>query len=210
MFIDSHGITTQWYKSIVCPCMDPQDGGHPYSCVLCAGEGVYYFDPTEIIALYTSLDFGRNLQVYGLLDEVLINATFRDDHPVGDGDRFIPEYEIIIEQEMFTRGKTRPGGGSDESIMYRYPVELLKVIDQNGIEYIPDTDVGLSVDAAGYTRLINWITTGPASNVRYSVRYSAKAEFQVFLTQPRVRVEYDKKFATFCRLRRITSIRGDS
>jgi hypothetical protein len=210
MFIDSHGITTTWYKSLICPCMDPTDGGHPYSCTLCGGYGIYYYDPAEIKALYTSLDFGRNLQVYGLIDEVLLNATFRDDHAVGDGDRFIPEYEIVIEQEMFTRGKIRPGGGSDESIMYRYPVELLKIVDQNGVSYTPEIDVGLSADAAGYTRLINWITAGPAAGVRYSVRYSARAEFEVFLTQPRVRVEYDIKFATFCRLRRITSVRGDS
>jgi len=209
-FVEDHGITTTWYKAIVCPCRSRKDGSIDPDCNLCGGEGVHYYDPQDIIALYTSLSFEKPLSMPGFVDEVLINCTFKDEHEVADGDRFVPLHEIIVENELFKRGDTKPGGGTAERLVYRYPVALQKVIDVNENEYIPGTDVELIDDPAGYTRIINWITAGPANGARYSVRYQARAEFYCFLTQPRIRVEGNVKQVTFTRLRRITPLRSDS
>lgn len=212
--IEDHGITTTWYKSLPCPCIDPKDGWASPACSLCGGEGIYYYDETSIYAVFQSLNRQRILKEGGIISDVLIDATFKSDAYVSDGDRFIPSQEIVVEKQVLVKGETRPGGGTNERCFYRYPQELELVIDQNGVSYtIGDReDVELVNDAAGYTRNISWVDGGnaPADGVRYSIRYTALAEYRVFLTQPRIRVEGDVKQVSWCRLHRITAFMGDS
>lgn len=212
-FVTSHGISATWYKNVPCPCLDRVNGSNRPECPLCGGFGRNYYDPQTIEALVTSLSFEKSLLASGTIDEVLINCTVSDQYAIADHDRFILGNEIIVELELLKRGALRAGGASAERLTYRYPVEVVYAIDFQDLAhqsvYVPGTDLDLVADPSGYIRQIHWLTTGPTTGTQYAIRYRARAEFVVFLTQPRIRVEGEIKQATFCRLRRVTPMRGD-
>lgn len=206
-FIDFHGVECTWNKAVPCPCRDAATDAPSPTCELCAGDGVYYYDPTTITVNLLSLNFDKKYQLLGALDEVLINATFTNDVWVSDGDRITPTDEIIVDSELFTRGDETFDGTTKERLIYRYPVELLTVLDANGVSYTVGTDVTLVNDPLGYARQLAWPGSHPATGVRYVVRYRTRAEFIVFLSQPRIRIEGGNKQLSFCRLRRVTAFR---
>jgi len=209
--IEDHGITTQWWKAIPCPCQDKADGWVKPDCSLCGGEGVYFYDQQEITAVFQSLNRERILAEGGFINEVVIDCSFRSTDWIADGDRLAPAYEIVIEKERLEKGATLPSGLTAERTIYRYPQALQKVIDQDGNDYTVGTDVELVADAAGYIRNVSWIGgSPPADGTKYSIRYSALAEYHVHITQPRIRIENDTKQVSWCRLTRITGMRGDS
>lgn len=207
--IDHHGVSTTWYKAITCPCRDMTTGGYNEMHDLCDGLGVIYYDPQTINVVYQGYDLSKDLAKAGIIDEAVLNATFKADAWVADGDRFIPANEYVIDDEAFERGKLKAGGGTSEKLIYRYPESLLYVVDENGLTYTPGTNLQLIADANGYIRTIQWITGAPAVGVRYSVRYRAKAEYVVFLAQPKIRIEHGTKQVTSCRLKKITNLRGE-
>ncbi|MBI4869232.1 MAG: hypothetical protein HY816_20010 [Candidatus Wallbacteria bacterium] len=202
-FIDDHGVSVDVELATLCPCSLARTGQPLAMCRLCDGNGAIYNTPVRVKALLTSREYRKNFIEVGSWETGSCSATFKSGVLVPDGSRVTPVFDrTVINDEILTRGAATPKAKSLERVRFPEILTLDRVIDQDGVDYIPGTDVVVS-----NLHYLTWPTsTKPAEGKRYVVRYVTRPTYQVMANQPRTRRENETNVPTYVRLLRIDRV----
>jgi hypothetical protein len=179
-FIQSHGAAVWVSPHLNCPCL--MDSGQPAPlCQSCDGSGLLY--PPSLakssVMLLTQDSPMHTLQETGFWTAGTIRATILPGIELAYQD-YVRQVDVktTFADELLMRGV-------DDTLSFRYGVEVLVVADRDRV-YRPGAD---------YTfvspQTIAWVPGGqaPAFGERYSVRYRAFPEYLVSPQTPGLRIE---------------------
>jgi hypothetical protein len=179
-FIQSHGAAVWVSPHLNCPCV--LDSGQPAPlCPSCDGSGRLY--PSSLayasVMLLTQDSPIHTLQETGFWTAGTIRATLLPGVELAYQD-YVRQVDVktTFSDELLTKGL-------DDTLSFRYGVEVLVVADRSRI-YRPNVDYTFAPPQS-----IAWVPGGqaPALGERYSVRYRAFPEYLISPETPGLRIE---------------------
>jgi len=164
------GYGVQWEKSALCPCLDKNKTGQPdFNCVLCKGKGRYWYDPTEIKGIMTSLSGKSQWNPTGEILTGTSSFTTHGWNRLGYWDRITHLNSKMRYSEILTK----KGASEKDQLRFKplfqtdgYPDVLsVRTVLQ---AYTPAVD--FTLDTNGY---IDWIggNNQPRTGDQYTVDY---------------------------------------
>lgn len=167
--IATKGTRVRVFRTTFCPNVKSIDGAeHNVDCDLCNGSGWLDVRPIDTLAYIQTQNFEKMIFSEGMLDGNSVAATF----DFGIELQYFTLVELIDFPEIFYQRIKRQLGTTDVLKYKAICVNIL--IDQNGIEYFPDTDFTLDGNGS-----IAWKTNrGPNQDMIYSIHYQCAMQFR--------------------------------
>ena len=200
-FIEASGVTATIYAALRCPCASEDSEQPDPLCDYCYGLGWQYDSDLTLSTrvLLTSDQFNKKFEAPGSWTTGHVNCTTQSDVLLSDRDKVVPQGErVVANDELLTKGAQSLRGRSLEVLRFS---GVERVLSLRGLTraFTEGTDWELS------GRQVLWLPGGsaPSEGERYAVRYVAQAEYVVWASQPRVRVENDAGLPWFAQLMRL-------
>lgn len=173
--ISRRGRPFRWERARRCPCFNPQTRSPRETCIDCAGIGWVY----RLIGTYTATILGitgsKQWAKFGEWLEGDAIMTFPSALGIGDKDRITLTTGDFRESELLTKGET-------DVLLNQEVVSIIECADED-----TTYEEGLDFHLDGAT--IVWVGSQPADGVQYSVLYTARPVYVVWLQLPQIRAQ---------------------
>lgn len=174
--IATRGKVLHWEQAQFCPCYDPVSRSASETCPTCDGFGYQFTDMGTFTGTILGMSGSKTYAKFGewLTGDAVL--TFPSSFLIGDHDRITVTEDIYRETDRLQRGKK-------DSLIEPNVLEILSCQDQNR-----SYSAGVDFDLVGPK--IVWRTgSGPANGATYSVLYTGRPVFVVFLQLPQHRAK---------------------
>lgn len=186
--VDEHGLKALWRRVRTCPCIDPRTLQADIGCPICLDEGLLWDAGQGLKVLMTGRSKRDQYGDVGSWINGFAPITFPSLIVPGHYDRVELIESLMIVRQILKRGDTDRLARSRERLRFRtavVAVEYLEAIDPGDPsatqQFAAGTDFNVDVDGS-----ILWEAgQGPAEGTQYSVRYSARPTYIVWVPQER-------------------------
>ena len=175
--IATRGKLLQWEQARFCPCYDPSSRAASENCPLgCDGFGYLFENQGTFTGTILGMTGSKQYARFGewLTGDAVL--TFPSELLIGDHDRITVTEDIYRESDRLLRGKK-------DTLIDAAPLAVLECSDETR-----SYEQGIDFDLVGST-LVWKPGLGPANLATYSVLYTGRPVYVVFLQLPQHRAK---------------------
>lgn len=169
--IHTHGARVKWYRSIPCPCRNPQNGDYTRECELqCNGGYFYDLEPTPD---GTKVYFDRakktvdDSQLGYVTQGDIMAYSMPDEVPFERLDKL-----VVMDWELEIRETCNRGTGAYDYLTqpWGFAIDLAGYIANGAFVRLPKTAYSLDCTDKGKTKF-TWLASAPAAGQNYTIIY---------------------------------------
>ncbi len=168
-FVEQHGVPMIWEKAIICPCANELGVPNPH-CHYCYGRGLFYHNPQESLALFTSMEGFPSFAEPGLWIFGVANVSTLSTIKLSTRDR------IIIKDFETTYIESYPKNGDQTLVNFPiHSIEYIYYFSEAGILTTCKPDI----DYTYQEHTLTWLNENIPQGNMISIRYKSFLQYLV-------------------------------